>query len=216
MMLCIKFSSEDTSLQRLPLWLWHQNVHNALTLIAREVATQAHITQWEHSTQAHRHTAHSCTQHTAAHSTQAVLKVRSTGRHWNPPSPPAPSQLPRVSGIWKAACRPIHITQEAAPLQPDFALLTFLTHCTALCFALLYFLYCVHVESFALYFFTTFYILSLYCIFHITYFSHISRGPTTEGWWMVAFQQYLTGQRRRQVLFCSLFRLTFVKSELSL
>ena len=67
MMLCIKFSSEDTSLQRLPLWLWHQNVHNALTLIAREVATQAHSTQ-AHSTQLHT-------------GTQAVLKVRSTGRH---------------------------------------------------------------------------------------------------------------------------------------
>ena len=57
--------------------------------------------------------------------------------HWYPPSyswpptPPAPTQLPRVSGIWKAACRPSHNCaaqpytgpQGAAPLQPDRALL---------------------------------------------------------------------------------------------
>ena len=202
MMLCIKFSSEDTSLQRLPLWLWHQNVHNALTLIAREVATQAHSTQLH---TAHRHTAHRrCWKY-------GLLAATET----HPPHLP-PLSFPGWVVFERQPAAPY--TSHKELLLFNQILLSSLFWHTALCFAPLYFLYCMHVESFALYFFTTFYILSLYCIFHITYFSHISRGPTTEqGWWMVwAFQQYLTGQRRRQVLFCSLFRLTFVKSELSL
>ena len=114
--------------------------------------------------------------------------------HWYPPSyswpptPPAPTQLPRVSGIWKAACRPIHITQGAAPLPPDSPppLYTF----SSMCFSPLHLVQCTLGFSS-----TTFCTLD-FCPLHIIHsaFLHCIL-YTWVGW--CGFQQYLTGQREK-------------------